>query len=78
VAPSATVEHSIVGPFVTIAGNSVVMRSIIRDSIVDDGAYIDDTMLDRSLIGKDAVVRGRYRILNVGDSARLDFAESGD
>jgi hypothetical protein len=35
-------------------------------------------MLDRSLIGKEAVVRGRYRVLNVGDSARLDFAESHD
>jgi glucose-1-phosphate thymidylyltransferase len=78
VAPTAQVEHSIIGPYVTISENSVVVRSIVRDSIVDEGAYIDDTMLDRSLIGKDAVVRGRYRILNVGDSARLDFAESHD
>jgi hypothetical protein len=31
-------------------------------------------MLDQSLIGKDAVVRGRYRMLNVGDSSRMDFA----
>ena len=78
VAPTAQVDHSIIGPHVTIAENSVVKRSIVRDSIVDEGAYIDDTMLDRSLIGKEAVVRGRYRVLNVGDSARLDFAESHD
>jgi glucose-1-phosphate thymidylyltransferase len=78
IAPSASVEHSIVGPHVTVAENSVVLRSIVRDSIIDEGAYIDDTMLDRSLIGKDAVVRGRYRVLNVGDSARLDFAEPDD
>jgi glucose-1-phosphate thymidylyltransferase len=75
IAPSARVEHSIVGPYVTIAENSVVLRSIIRDSIIDEGAYIDDTMLDRSLIGKDAVVRGRYRVLNVGDSSQVDFAQ---
>ena len=74
IAPSARVEHSIVGPYVTIAENSVVLRSIVRDSIIDEEAYIDDTMLDQSLIGKDAVVRGRYRVLNVGDSSRLDFA----
>ena len=78
VAPTAQVDHSIIGPYVTVADNSVVKRSIVRDSIVDEGAYIDDTMLDRSLIGKEAVVRGRYRVLNVGDSARLDFAESHD
>jgi glucose-1-phosphate thymidylyltransferase len=78
IAPSARVEHSIIGPYVTIAENSVVLRSIIRDSIIDEEAYLDDTMLDRSLIGKDAVVRGRYRVLNVGDSSRLDFSEPRD
>jgi glucose-1-phosphate thymidylyltransferase len=74
IAPTAHVERSIVGPHVTIAENSVVLHSIVRDSIIDEGSYIDDTMLDRSLIGKDAVVRGQYRVLNVGDSSRLDFA----
>jgi glucose-1-phosphate thymidylyltransferase len=78
IAPSAQVEHSIIGPYVTIAENSVVRHSIIRDSIIDEEAYIVDTMLDRSLIGKDAVVRGRYRVLNVGDSSQVDFAQVDD
>ncbi|MFN2218464.1 MAG: sugar phosphate nucleotidyltransferase [Anaerolineae bacterium] len=78
IAPSAQVERAIVGPHVTIAENSVVKQSIIRDSIIDEGAYIDDTTLDRSLIGRDAIVRGRFRILNVGDSSRVDFAQSSD
>jgi glucose-1-phosphate thymidylyltransferase len=76
VAPSAMVEHSIVGPYVTIAEHGIVKQSIIRDSIIDEGASIDDTMLDRSLIGKDAIVRGRYRVLNVGDSSQVDFARA--
>jgi glucose-1-phosphate thymidylyltransferase len=78
IASSAQVEHSIVGPYVTIAEGSVVKQSVIRDSIIDEGAYIDHTMLERSLIGKDAVVRGRYRVLNVGDSSRVDFAQTND
>jgi glucose-1-phosphate thymidylyltransferase len=78
IASTAQVEDSIVGPHVTIADHAIVLRSIIRDSILDEGSYIDDAMLDRSLIGKDAVVRGRYRVLNVGDSSRLDFGERGD
>ena len=75
IAPTARVERSIIGPYVTVAENSVVVGSIVRDSIIDEGAYLDDTTLDRSLIGKNAIVRGRYRILNVGDSSSLDFAE---
>lgn len=78
IAPSARVEQSIVGPHVTIAENSVVLRSIVRDSIIDEGAYIDDTVLDRSLIGKDAVVRGRSQVLNVGDSSQVDLAQEAD
>jgi glucose-1-phosphate thymidylyltransferase len=78
IAPSAQVEHAIVGPYVTVAEDSVVKQSIVRDSIIDEGAYIDDTTLDKSLIGRDAIVRGRYRILNVGDSSRVDFAQSSD
>jgi glucose-1-phosphate thymidylyltransferase len=78
VAPSARIEHSIIGPFVTVAEHGVVKQSIVRDSIIDEGACIDDTMLDRSLIGRDAIVRGRYRVLNVGDSSQVDFARTDE
>jgi glucose-1-phosphate thymidylyltransferase len=78
VAPSAKVERAIIGPYVTIAERGVVRESIVRDSIIDEGACIDDTMLDRSLIGKDAVVKGRYRVLNVGDSSQVDFARADE
>jgi glucose-1-phosphate thymidylyltransferase len=78
IAPTARVEHSIVGPYVTIAERSTVVNSIVRDSIIDEDASINDTMLDRSLIGKEALVRGRYRVLNVGDSSQVDFAQTHD
>ena len=78
IAPTARVEHSIIGPYVTIAEHSTVLHSIVRDSIIDEGASIDDTMLDQSLIGKEASVRGRYRVLNVGDSSQVDFAQTHD
>lgn len=74
IAPSATVIDSVIGPYVTIAENCRIERSIIRDSIIDAGAVIQDTTLDQSLIGKEAYVAGRYRRLNVGDSASVDFS----
>lgn len=74
IAPSARVENSVIGPYATIADRAYVCNALIRDSIIDEGAQICQTMLDQSLIGKDAVVRGRYRRLNVGDSSQVDFS----
>jgi glucose-1-phosphate thymidylyltransferase len=73
VAPTATIENAIIGPYATIAEHCRIRGSIIRDSIIDEGAQIDDTMLERSLIGKDAAVRGRCLVLNVGSSSQVDF-----
>jgi glucose-1-phosphate thymidylyltransferase len=76
IAASARIVNSIVGPYVTIAAKASVVNSVIRDSIIDEGATIENTMLDGSLIGKSALVRGRYLKLNVGDSSQVDFSET--
>ncbi|MEA3345606.1 MAG: sugar phosphate nucleotidyltransferase [Chloroflexota bacterium] len=73
IAPSARIVHSIIGPYVTIAPRCEVRGSVIRDSIIDEGAHIADTMLEQSLIGKGAIVKGRYQKLNVGDSSSVDL-----
>jgi glucose-1-phosphate thymidylyltransferase len=72
IADSAHVVHSVIGPYVTIADNATIHRSIIRDSIVNEEAVIEDAMLSRSLIGDHARVRGSYEQLNVGDSSQID------
>lgn len=72
IAPTARVVQSVIGPYATLADSCVVCNSIVRDSIIDCGARIEDAMLERSLIGERAVVRGRYRVLNVGDSSHVD------
>ncbi|RME43667.1 MAG: nucleotidyltransferase [Chloroflexi bacterium] len=76
--PTAHIRNSVIGPYVTVAAGCRIEDSIIRDSIIDEGSIIVDTMLDRSLIGKDAFVKGRFRRLNVGDSASVDFSSDGD
>jgi glucose-1-phosphate thymidylyltransferase len=72
--PSAEVRQSVIGPNVTIGADCVIQRSLLRDSIVDVGSHICDSMLSRSLIGRDAKVIGRDRSLNVGDSSEVGFA----
>jgi glucose-1-phosphate thymidylyltransferase len=74
IAPTATIADSVIGPYATIAAHCHIAGSIIRNSIVDEKAHIDDTMLDSSLIGQDAKVKGRYLALNVGNSSQVDFS----
>ncbi len=52
-------------------------RSIIKDSIINAGACIEDAMLNLSLIGDNARVRGSYEQLNVGDSSMVDATGNG-
>ncbi len=75
IAKTATVEDSIIGPYVTIADEAVIRNSIVRDSIIDERSRIEDAMLSGSLIGRDARVAGSFERLNVGDSSQVDFAE---
>lgn len=71
---TAIIKDSVIGPYVSVAGGAVIIRSIIRDSIINEFAHIEDANLSQSLIGKDAHVRGSSQKLNVGDSSQVDFA----
>jgi len=71
---TAVVRDSIIGPYVSVAGGTTIVRSTIRDSIINEGAHIEDANLSQSLIGKDAHVRGSPQRLNVGDSSQVELA----
>ncbi len=71
--PSASIEYSVVGPYATIGQHCTIVRSIIQDSIIDAEAQIEDSAMDQSLIGKEAVVQGRYQRFNVGDSTVVGY-----
>ncbi len=73
IADSAIIDHSIIGPFVSVAENSTIERSVLRDSIVNQGATVRNTCLEQSIVGENAVVFGRMSHLNVGDSSEIDF-----
>jgi glucose-1-phosphate thymidylyltransferase len=73
VADSAAVEASIIGPFVSVAEESVIERSILRDTIVNRAATVRNASLDQSIVGENAIVLGRMSHLNVGDSSEIDF-----
>ena len=69
VGAGAVVEHSIVGPHVSIGAGAVVRRAIVRDSILYNGARVEDCLLEGSLVGESATVRGAPQRLNLGTSS---------
>lgn len=72
ISDTATIKNSIIGPFVSISGNVIVENSILRDCIISECSHIENAMLESSLVGRDALVRGTFERLNVGDSSEID------
>jgi glucose-1-phosphate thymidylyltransferase len=71
--PSATIISSIIGPHVSVAAGAVVRNSIVRNAIINESAIVEDVLLDASVIGDHAVVRGAFKKLNVGDSSEVEL-----
>jgi glucose-1-phosphate thymidylyltransferase len=70
--PQAIVERSVIGPYVSIEKGAQVRDSILRDVLVDEDAVLDTLMLQRSIIGRWADLRGGFQSWNVGDSSTMD------
>ena len=73
ISSKAKITHSIIGPYATIAEGTVVSDSIVRNSIVSEDAQVYKALLDNSIIGNNAIVKGTFKRINVGDSSEIDF-----
>ena len=71
--PSAEISNSTIGPHASIGANCKISNSQIVESIVEAGCEIKDAALSRSLIGRQAKVKGRgdghFIQLNIGDTS---------
>jgi glucose-1-phosphate thymidylyltransferase len=72
---SAQISNSKIGPHVSIGANCKIENSTISESIVEPGCEIQDAALNRSLVGRQAKVKGRgdqqVIQLNVGDNSEV-------
>lgn len=68
------ITDSIIGPNVTVASNTKIEASIIRDSIIGSYSVLREIILNRSVIGSDTSIRGIRRSLNIGDNTEIDFS----
>jgi glucose-1-phosphate thymidylyltransferase len=72
IADGARIERSVLGPHVSIAAGAVIRDAVIRDSIVSPNAQVESALLEGSVIGDHARVRGSFDRLNLGDSSEVD------
>lgn len=72
--PTADVAEAVVGPHVSIGPRARVRRAVVKNSIVNEDAIVEDILLDGSVVGENAVVRGAYQRLNVGDSSEVEYS----
>lgn len=68
------IQNSVIGPNVAIGENSTISHSILKDSIIGAYSNLVEIVLNNSLIGSDAEVRGVSRNLNIGDNTAIDLA----
>jgi glucose-1-phosphate thymidylyltransferase len=71
--PSAEISNSTIGPYASIGSNCKISNSSIAESIIEAGCEINDAGLSRSMVGRQAKVKGRgdgqVVQLNVGDNS---------
>jgi glucose-1-phosphate thymidylyltransferase len=68
------INNSIIGPNVTIGDNSEINYSILKNSIIGNFTKLDQVILNDSIIGSDALVKGLSQSLNIGDNTEIDLS----
>ena len=73
IAEGCDIKNSVIGPHVTIGENTRIQYAIVKDSIIGSYSNLYEIVLNNSLIGSDAEVKGVSRNLNIGDNTAIDL-----
>ena len=74
ISPKAVVKNSIIGPFSTVAEGANVENSVVENSIISEDAMVVDALLRDSIVGSNAIVRGTFKRIKIGDSSELQYS----
>jgi len=72
-APGVQVVNSILGPNVSVASNSRIENSIIRESIINVDSEVKDMLLAESLLGDSVRLIGTPRHMSIGDHSQIEM-----
>ncbi|MBF0547413.1 MAG: NTP transferase domain-containing protein [Candidatus Riflebacteria bacterium] len=71
--PSAHVNHSVIGPHVSIAEGCNIENSIIKDTVVNSNSIIKNVIIEQSLIGDSVELSGGAQRINIGDNSVIEL-----
>ena len=71
--PGSTIERSVIGPYVSVAGGCTITDSVIRNSILNENSSLANMVLDGSVIGAGAEVRRAPASLNISDDSQAEL-----
>ena len=72
-APGVEVVNSILGPNVSVAANSRIRNSIVRESIINTGCEVVDMVLEKTLLGDSVRLIGSPRRMSIGDHSQIEM-----
>jgi len=70
---SAEVVGSILGPWVSVGDRAKITNAVVRNSILGEASEVERCMLDGSLVGDGAMVKGSFKKVNIGDSSIVEL-----
>lgn len=66
--PTAQIEKSILGPYVSVEAGCRIQTSIIHNSILEEEAQATGVILESSLVGRRAELHRRFGVVTAGDN----------
>lgn len=66
---SASIENSVIGPYVSIGKDCQVIDAIVRNSVIEENCTIERMILEDSLLGQDVYLKGQPSRFNIGNNA---------
>jgi glucose-1-phosphate thymidylyltransferase len=58
---------------VAVGRKAVLSRTVIQNSIVEQESEIDQMVLENSIIGRQAGIKGRAEAINIGDNSWIEI-----
>lgn len=71
--PEADLHECVIGPHVAVGRKAVLSRTVIQNSIVEQESEIDQMVLENSIIGRQAGIKGRAEAINIGDNSWIEI-----
>lgn len=71
--PDADITDSVIGPYASIHAGATIRNSVVSDTIVQEDAVVDSAVVEHSLIGVKAEVRGQANQVDIGDNGKVSL-----